>query len=304
MLFSLPPHMQLERASLFHQSSSDTQLVVLSAETEANLHDGYVIYRGGVRAKYGVTNLIAELLIVRKGNSGDPAVALQEGGKSFMLRPNEAYAVGKVNLVDPDGTLQASNFWFTWDSKRRENPTEVVGQADDVNLQLSSSHILAKSISMSKAGFEMTKVSFWTGSWRTPLYRFDAETATVIPGKQGIARNVRIYILNVPLPAIRRYTFSLDPRSTGMHIPNLGFRQGAGVGVSWQTNYLVNEASLVSHSIPMFNPTTRYHTYDQRLMVIRLDQVSSPLPTNLVSGPAIHSLVMYIRPQLTLHMGI
>ena len=238
--------MQVEQASLFHQRGSGTQLVVLSFETEANLPNGYVIYRGGVKAKYGSTNLTTELLIVRKGNSDDAAVNLLEGGKSYNLRPNEAYAVGKVEVVDPDGTLQASNFWFTWDGKRRENTTEIVGQAQDVTLQLASSHILAKEIKITKNDIMLAKVSFWTSNWHTPLYRFDADILTVTLGKKGVANNVRTYLFNVPVPVIPRWSFSLDPRSDGMHIPNLGFRQGAGIGVSWQTNYLVDEYSLVS----------------------------------------------------------
>lgn len=258
MPFSLIPPSDLDRTSLFHQGGKEEKLEILYSDAEADLVDDYVIYRGGVRAKYGVTTLTTDTLVVRRGKPGDGAVELKVGGNTFNLRPMEAYAVGKVQVVDPDGTIRASNLWFTWDKARRDNSQEEVGRAEDVDVHISTVWIKADKMTQSKAGLNFSKVGVATSNWKTPLYKFDAESIFVVPGKQATARNVRLSILGVQLPPLPRFVFSLDPRANGLQIPRIGFRQGAGLGMSWGGDFIVNDSTDVLaafNAYPKVQPT-------------------------------------------------
>lgn len=260
MPFSLPPVIHLDETGLFHQGSEVAKLQVKSFETEIDRGNGTIIYRGGVKATYGVSVLSADVLIVRQGNEGDAPVEINEGGKAITLLPFEAMAIGKVDVVDPDGTLQASNLWFTWDKIRRAQPETVTGRAEMVDVRVGSSHIRASKVAVSDTGLDFSKLSFWTSNWRTPLFKFDASSLFIYPGKKGVAKNVQLSLLGVPLPIIPQYTFTLDPRSHGLILPTLGYRQDAGVGISWNTNIPVNKASTVSASLTAFPNTQPTYT--------------------------------------------
>jgi hypothetical protein len=258
MPFSIPPVSLPDDTSLFHQGSKQAHLEVFSRETEADQLNGYVIYRGGVRAKYGVSTLSADILIVRNGQPNDPPVDIDIGGKSVSLRPMEAMALGKVDVVDPDGSLQATNLWFTWDNERRSHENETTGLADAVEIRVASTHIKAGRVKVSGVGFDFADVTFWTGNWRTPLFKFQSSSLFVYPGKKGIAKGVKLSFLGVQLPALKDYTFSLDPRSDGVTFPTLGFRQDAGIGLQWVTSIPINDNSTFGAALtayPSAQPT-------------------------------------------------
>ena len=252
----MPAFLEVKNTGLFFQGAEASQLIVRSFETEVDAENGIAIYRGGVRATFGQTELKADVLIVRKGKPGDPPVSVE--GQLIKIRPFEAYAVGKVDVIDPDGTLQASNLWFTWDPVRRESPTEVVGRAENVSLKLGSVHVEAKGIILTKPGMELTSAGFWTGNWKTPLFRFDAESLFIFPGKKGVARRVKTSLLGLNFPIIPQYTFSLDPRTQGLTIPSIGYRQDAGIGMAWQRNFLLNDSTSIEVALaayPKVQPT-------------------------------------------------
>lgn len=245
---SLPPH-NIDRTSLLHQGTTSEKLEILYADSEADLQNGYVIYRGGVKAIYGPTKLSTDTLVVRKGTAGDLPIEVEIDGKKLNLRPFEAYAIGKVSIVDPDGTISASNLWFTWDDARRNLEQEVVGTAEDVEVHVSTVWIKADKMEQSKSGIDLQKVAISTGGWNHPLYQFNAKSIFVIPGKRATAKSVELTVLGVRLPAVPQFLFSLDPRASGVQIPRIGFRQGAGIGMSWGGDYLVNDSTDVSAAV-------------------------------------------------------
>jgi hypothetical protein len=177
---------------------------------------------------------------------------LTEGGKSVAIRPEEAMAIGKVDVVDPDGSFQASSFWFTWDEARRNNKTEMTGLAEGIQLRIGTANILAERVLMTGEGFDFTHVKFWTGTWKTPLFKFEAASLFLYPGKRGIARKMQLSFLGVPLPQIAKYTFSLDPRSKGLKLPIIGFRQGAGIGLNWQSDIAVGDSKNISATVSVY----------------------------------------------------
>lgn len=270
MPFSLPPINHGDATTLLHQGAKTEDLVILSYETEADLLDGYVIYRGGVKAMYGPTTLTTDTLVVRNGASGDPAVQVDVDGKKMSLKPMEAYALGTVSVVDPDGTIKASNLWFTWDAVRRSNPEEVVGRAEGVDVHISTVWIKADKMTSAAKGLEFFNVAVSTSNWKTPLYSAKAKSVFVIPGKQALAKDVRFSILGVQSPPLPQFTFLLDPRANGVQIPRIGFRQGAGIGVSWGGDLLVGESSVASmaiNSYPRVQPTYAFSYAKSRVPV-------------------------------------
>ena len=202
MPYSLPPRNDGDKIGLFHQGGLSPQLVVRSFDSEIDSPGNYIVYKGGVKAKYGDSELTADVLIVRKGDSSDPAIPLNEGGYTINLRAKEAYAFGKVTVTDPDGNLKASRLWFTWDGQSEFRKGEVLGRAEDVELSIATTQIVAKTLSMTSAGFDLTNIGFWTSNWRTPLFRFDADSVFIYPGKKGVAKNVRTSLLGVQLSKI------------------------------------------------------------------------------------------------------
>ena len=251
MPFSIPPNFN-DETTIFHQGSNVSELVVQSFETELDRPGEYVIYRGGVKATLGVSVLSADVLIVRKGKPDDVATTIDVDGKLVSLRPMEAMALGKVSVIDPEGTMQASNLWFTWNKDRRKNLDEVTGTAELVEVRIGNSHIKASKAVINGLGFEFSKVSFWTGNWRTPLFKFDADSLFVFPGKNGVARKMKLSLLGIQLPIIPKFTFSLDPRSDSLTLPAIGFRQGDGVGLSWATAIPISDSSKISAALTSF----------------------------------------------------
>ncbi|MEI8283284.1 MAG: hypothetical protein WCG75_12825, partial [Armatimonadota bacterium] len=222
----------------------------MSYETEIDGPNGIIIFRGGVRATFDRSILTTDELIIRRGNSADSAVDdVQSGSKKIKLRPKEAYANGKVTVTDPDGNFTASNLWFTWDPDRAK---EVTGIGETVEINMGNSHVKADKMYRSEQGYDLTNVSFWTGNWRTPLFKFNAESVFFVPGKQGVAKHLRLSLFGVQLPEIPRYVFSLDPRASGISLPSIGFRQGAGIGTSWTSSFPVSDSATISTSITAF----------------------------------------------------
>ena len=176
MPFSLQPCLEQSKSSLLQQRLAKEGLEVFSRQTEFDSVHGYAIFRGGVRAKFGATILTTDELIVRDGTESDPPETIEVAGRNISLRAKEAFAIGKVNVVDPDGSIQASNLWFTWDKKRISNPNEITRIADMVEIRLGTAHIKADSMKLSLESWDFTKVAFWTGNWKTPLFRFDASS--------------------------------------------------------------------------------------------------------------------------------
>ena len=205
MPFSIPPCIVQSKPSVLQQKLAEHGLEVLSYQTEVDTVYGYVIFKGGVRAKYGKSILTADELIVRDGVVTDPAVRVEEAGQVIMLRPKEAYAIGKVKVTDPDGSIQASNLWFTWDKARTENPNEISRIANLVEIQIGSGHIKADSMKLSSESWDFSKVSFWTSNWKTPLFRFDANSLHIVPDKVGVARGMKLTLLGIPFPTFPKY---------------------------------------------------------------------------------------------------
>ena len=258
MPFSLQPCLEQSKPSLLQQRLAERGLEVFSYQTEVDTVHGYAIFRGGVRAKFGASVLTADELIVRDGIDTDPPENIETSGRSISLRPKEAFAIGKVNIVDPDGSIQASNLWFTWDKNRIANPNEVTRVADIVEIRIGTSHIKADSMRLSSASWDFTKVAFWTGNWKTPLFRFDASSLHIVPERSGTAKDMKLSLLGLQLPSIPRYTFSLDPRRDGFNLPSIGFRQGAGIGISWVSSFAVTDSSTIGASLaayPSVQPT-------------------------------------------------
>ena len=258
MPFSLQPCLEQSKSSLLQQRLAKEGLEVFSRQTEFDSVHGYAIFRGGVRAKFGATILTTDELIVRDGTESDPPETVEVAGRNLSLRAKEAFAIGKVNVVDPDGSIQASNLWFTWDKNRISNPNEVTRVADLVEIRLGTAHIKADSMKMSLESWDFTKVAFWTGNWRTPLFRFDASSLHIVPERIGMAKDMKLSLLGLQLPNISRYTFSLDPRHQGFNLPLIGFRQGAGIGTSWVSSFAITDSSSIAASLaayPSVQPT-------------------------------------------------
>lgn len=226
------------------QDKKPIKVEIMYSEAESDLENHIIIYRGKVIAKIGDSRLLTDTLIVRNGDKEDKPVEISEGGQTFKLNPQEAFATGQVELIDPDGTLKAKNLWFTWNDDKRKSDA-IVGRADDVEAHVATLWIKAASMTQAKRNLTFLKAKVSAGSSTNPMYGIDAEDVQVTPGERATAHSVSLSLFGVNLPRVPIMVFSLDPRANGVQLPRIGYRQGSGFGASWGGDYLLDDKSAV-----------------------------------------------------------
>ena len=96
------------------QQNQVDDIEIRAYDIERRLSNGYVIYRGGVEAILGPTRIVTDTLIVREAPEGAEPIEVQDGETTYRLGNHEARAIGAIQIIDPDGTIQASDLWITW----------------------------------------------------------------------------------------------------------------------------------------------------------------------------------------------
>lgn len=176
-------------------------------------------FTGNVKATYGQSTVSAESL-------------------SINSEKHTGVASGGVALTDPEGHATAESFEFNWVDK--------TGTLSGVVLQAVNIHLEAGKLEVQPGQWELTDASLSLSRvGKAPVY-FDARSATVYPGKYGIARHVTFHVYGTKIGPIPRLTFSLRKRLKGLGLPSVTNRKGLGVGVSWETNFAAGDHGVIS----------------------------------------------------------
>jgi hypothetical protein len=230
-------------------------LIVDSYDSKADFENGTIIFSGGVVARYGDSTLKTDTLILRNGTDAEeknPAISIGEGTDRRDIGVHEAYAIGKVELIDPQGTIEASDLWLSWNKITRKDPKAVLSRGKNIRLKLGSLALAAESAEQRPTGWMLTNLSGQSGRDLKTGYRFSARSMNIVPGKFGVAKQVKFTMLGLPVPTIPSFRFSLDRRSQGVKIPQISYRQREGVGAAWNGNFIVNDRSQILSAINVF----------------------------------------------------
>lgn len=235
------------------------EVVVEANEAEYRVLEDVIIFRDGVHAIFGPTELFADTLVVRSARlaivpptlptvpgalvyaegriEDEPTLDIDLGGQTVALATQEAYALGNVRIVDPEGDVQAENFRFRWKLGARR------GTAERVSAEIGSVRLKAARAILTPEKYTLYDVEGTACRGNPPFLSARAPELTVIPGKRGTARRPQLSILGRRLPAVPSIGFSLDNRTQGIRLPSLTYRQSEGLGVSFGGNRLFGESA-------------------------------------------------------------
>jgi hypothetical protein len=228
--------------AVVHRQNAADDILILSYDQVVDAKNGYAIFKGGVVAKYGVTTLKTDTLVVRDVEETSSAISVTDGSRTFMLGAKEAHAFGSVELIDPDGTIKAEDLWFTWSQTAKRDPKNVIGRAKGFYMRVGALWMKAETAEQTSLGWNLKKISASTCNLKTPLYEVTAKELNITPGKRGSLRHVRIGLLGQKLPDIPVLSFSLDRRTRSTRLPQLSYRQRDGFGVAWNGNVVVDDS--------------------------------------------------------------
>lgn len=200
------------------------------AEAESivdDLEEGVTTLKGTVTAWYGKTELRCRNLVIDRVNE-------------------TAVATGEVWLKDLDGEFRAASFELDWSSDSK------TGRANQVSLQIGYVNIQADSIETHPELWTLTQATFSLDDTDGNRNKIVARTVDIVPGKRGIARHVFVSVLGQRIGPIPTYSFNLDNRVSGFKIPSITNRQGLGIGVTWDSSFLIGSNSAIGADVSVF----------------------------------------------------
>ena len=216
------------------------RLDVISNDAQTDLETGVTIFHGPVKAFYGFTVLYANTLVVRTAPTIPPLVrppiTIEVEGRSLTLETEQAYAFGDVRIVDPEGTVNATDLQF------RYGEGVQGGTAQNVAIRVGATRVEAARMVYTP---ERTVLydAFGTACRQSPPFlAVRSSQAVVIPGKRASLRYPQIQVFGQSLPAIPQVVgFSLDPRTEGVQLPSATYNRRRGeVGITAGGNRLLN----------------------------------------------------------------
>jgi hypothetical protein len=190
--------------------------------------DGVLTYSGAVVARYGLTWVNADQLIVRMGVD------------------RSATALGNVTLRDPDGTARAARLDFTWDPDRR------TAQALDASILVGEVEIRAARADLTADRWQFSDAELLVCPGPPPVATVRTPELTIVPGRWAELTRPRVAIFGAWLPTLPSYRVNLDPRVQGFQFPTPAYRAGAGLGFRYAPAFLLDERTVVSANLAVF----------------------------------------------------
>jgi len=226
----------LASASAVLNASSTTPIVrqieryVIKANRQRrNLETLVTTYSEGVSVTYGLSTLTADRLEVHEA-------------------PSEAYAnaIGHVHVDDPEGTIDAENLRLTWkNGARRATGENIVGNVAGLYMK-------AASVDMTDERWEFKEVDGTPCHGKPPLFFIHSPKVVLIPGRKGRLYHPKVSVLGNKVATLPNQGFNLDPRSTGLRLPSVGYRTNGGVGLGWRSGILLDDRTSLQGTARIF----------------------------------------------------
>lgn len=136
-----------------------------------------------------------------------------------------------VSAVDGDSTLACRRLAFDWMNK--------TGEAEDATLTAGSLQLAASKVRVLEATYEVERASLSLDRSGQSGVKIEAESATIVPGKQGVARRAFVHIGGTKLGPFATYRFNLDERANRFSWPGLELEGGKKPKLSWRSTFEV-----------------------------------------------------------------
>lgn len=229
----------------------DETLTIEAPEWYEDFETGVLTFAGGVRATYGPTVITCEKILVDRST------------KTFETS-------GTTKILDPIGVIKADSLKASWaDGSKGGTAYNVFVEVGYVKIQGSVLTITTEPEQV----WTLSDVRFELSDLATGGNRFLARTLRLYPGKYGVAEHIFYQILGQKLGPIPRQSFNFDRRVSGLKMPSITNRRGVGVGLSWDSSFLLNDQSSIYAS---------WASFPGQLQEYKLQYTTSPLPGELV----------------------
>lgn len=184
-----------------------------------------VIYSQGVRATYGPTVIQCDRLEVTPNTK-------------------QGKADGNVRLSDPEGTLEARNLEFNWEAR--------TGIAEGVSANVDGIRLQVQKVSIEPDKWIMEGFYGTPSKYRRPELALHSSKVVLSPGKSGRIYKPTLELYGLKLGPGPTLPVSLDRRIEGFRLPAVSFKRGAGIGMAWNSGFLITEQSSISGQWSMF----------------------------------------------------
>lgn len=225
---ALPPQL-FERgvAREAQAQSRETQELVVEWRVQRFTRDPNILhYSGGIKAKFGVTVLTADELVLN-------------------MSQKIGVATGNVLLTDPEGQVEAEQVVFDW-----ENQT---GSATNARIRIANIQFKTDRIAGVDGTWVIEAIKVTSGFGKGEQLAFGAGTVTVEPGKSAVAKKLFLELFGERVATFPEYTFNLDRRVQGLQPPTPSFKRGAGIGLTWDSGITVGESTAISATSAVFH---------------------------------------------------
>ncbi len=182
------------------------------------VEDGTATFDGSITAQYDQTVLECARL-------------------NIDFNTKQAVADGGVRLLDPEASLTTESINFNWGEK--------TGEAQNVSIIADNVRIKAGRLLIEPGTWYLFKVRATLSRRDNPNYEVLAERVRIHPGDYGIAEHLGLEIFGSKLGWIGETRFDLDPRVTGFKIPSVTNKRGAGMGISWDSSFLLSDKMAI-----------------------------------------------------------
>lgn len=194
---------------------------------QEDLEEGKTKLSGGVIAWYGTTTIRCENLVIDRINE-------------------TAVATGSVSVEDPLGSIKSQSFQIDWSEGAK------TGTANNVELQIGYVQISSQSVSTTPNLWVLNNAVFTLEDTDGKRNRLIAETVQITPGKRGVAKRVFVYVLGQRIGPFGSLDFNLDNRVSGFKLPSITSRPGVGLGISWDSSFLIGKQSAIGGNLSIF----------------------------------------------------
>lgn len=203
---------------------ADEQVIITAPSSRFDLERRATLFEGGITIDWGVTRITAERLEVQETPTG-----------------RRGRAEGQVQLTDPDGTLQAADLELEWNT----GGGFASARARTVQVLLAGVRVRAASLSITPSEWRFEQVTITNCGLRKPVYEVRTPLLVVTPGQRGRATKPRLNILGSQIATLPTLSFNLDRRVAGLRLPGIDYRPDRGLGVTWNSEILLNERTSV-----------------------------------------------------------
>jgi len=205
-------------------------LVVQWQHKQVQLRPRKLIFSGGVVARYGVTEVRCDTLTLEL-----------EGER------REGTAQGSVQVIDPDGTLNAKEATFDW-KEGKGKVVDALGMAHRFELK-------AAKIEFDPKRWSLDDVTLTSRYEPTPLFALHSTRLEATPFGRGTAYKASLYFFGQRLVTLPRYRFSLNKNERTWRLPSVSLGRQGGLGASWGSDFAVGGRGNLALGLQTFPGT-------------------------------------------------